>query len=83
LRTLLESEGYESWPKLTGGSGLHVMAPIERALAHREVHKYALKRAHRIAARRPDKCTTFAGAENRVGKLLRKGRDPSWRLAYG
>ena len=29
LRTLLQAEGLESWPKLTGGRELHVMVPIE------------------------------------------------------
>jgi bifunctional non-homologous end joining protein LigD len=42
------------------------------------VHKYALELANRIAARRPEKYTTLAGATNRVGRLfidcLRNGR---------
>jgi bifunctional non-homologous end joining protein LigD len=31
LKGMLEDEGYESWPKLTGGKGLHLMAPIQHA----------------------------------------------------
>jgi bifunctional non-homologous end joining protein LigD len=30
LRKLLADEGFDCWPKLTGGSGVHLMAPIER-----------------------------------------------------
>jgi bifunctional non-homologous end joining protein LigD len=32
LRDLLASEGLESWPKVTGGKGLHLMVPIARSL---------------------------------------------------
>src|SRR3954451_20722958 len=78
LRKLLADEGYDCWPKLTGGTGLHVMVPIDRALGHRQVHRYALELANRLAARRPDKYTTLAGASNRHGRLfidcLRNGR---------
>jgi bifunctional non-homologous end joining protein LigD len=78
LRDMLAREGLESWPKLTGGFGMHVMAPIERDLTHKEVHRYALDLAGRIAARKPRKYTTTAGASHRVGKLfidhLRNGR---------
>lgn len=28
MRELLEAEGLESWPKITGGKRLHVMAPL-------------------------------------------------------
>src|SRR5215211_7348296 len=34
LRALLQEDGYESWPKLTGGKGLHVMVPIEPSFGH-------------------------------------------------
>jgi bifunctional non-homologous end joining protein LigD len=27
LRKLLADEGFDCWPKLTGGSGVHLMAP--------------------------------------------------------
>ena len=29
LRRMLQDEGLEPWPKLTGGKGLHLMAPLE------------------------------------------------------
>ena len=32
LRKVLADEGFNCWPKLTGGSGLHLMVPIERSL---------------------------------------------------
>jgi bifunctional non-homologous end joining protein LigD len=78
LRDMLVKEGLQSWPKLTGGFGMHVMAPIERGPTHKEVHRYALDLAGRLAARKPRKYTTIAGASRRIGKLfidhLRNGR---------
>jgi bifunctional non-homologous end joining protein LigD len=34
LRLLLRHEELESWPKVTGGKGLHVMVAIERGITH-------------------------------------------------
>jgi bifunctional non-homologous end joining protein LigD len=28
LRDLLGAEGLDTWPKVTGGKGIHVMAPL-------------------------------------------------------
>ena len=78
LRDLLAVEGFDCWPKLTGGSGLHLMTPIERGLTHKQVHAYAKQIAAQIARRRPDKYTTIPGASHRIGRLfidyLRNGR---------
>jgi bifunctional non-homologous end joining protein LigD len=41
LRALLQAEGLESWPKLTGGPELHVMVPIEPELSWPEAHRYS------------------------------------------
>jgi bifunctional non-homologous end joining protein LigD len=75
---LLAEEGLDCWPKLTGGSGLHLMSPVERRMNHKQVHEYALMLAKRVAATNPRHYTTLAGASNRVGKLfidhLRNGR---------
>ena len=27
---LLEANGYETWPKVTGGKGVHIMVPLEK-----------------------------------------------------
>src|SRR5215213_8678327 len=39
LRDILADEGFECWPKLTGGSGLHLMAEIEPNLTHEQLHR--------------------------------------------
>ncbi|HET9448207.1 MAG TPA: DNA ligase D, partial [Steroidobacteraceae bacterium] len=38
LRDMLRAEGHTSWPKLTGGKGLHIVVPLEyeRKLSHDE-----------------------------------------------
>jgi bifunctional non-homologous end joining protein LigD len=78
LRDLLRMEGFDCWPKITGGTGLHVMAPIEPELTHKQVHAYAIHVAECVAMRKPEKYTTTAGASHRIGKLfidhLRNGR---------
>ena len=49
LRTLLQAEGLESWPKLTGGRELHVMVPIEPDLNAEEALRYSEQLAGRLA----------------------------------
>jgi bifunctional non-homologous end joining protein LigD len=41
LRALLQAEGLESWPKLTGGPELHIMVPIEPELSWQEARRYS------------------------------------------
>jgi bifunctional non-homologous end joining protein LigD len=63
LRDILASEGFECWPKLTGGSGLHLMAEIEANLTHEQLHRYTKSLAERLAHTKPGKYTTIPGAE--------------------
>jgi bifunctional non-homologous end joining protein LigD len=49
LRTLLQVEGLESWPKFTGGRELHVMVPIEPDLNQQEALRYSEQLAGRLA----------------------------------
>ncbi len=49
LRTLLKTEGLDSWAKLTGGPELHVMVPIEPDLDWREAERYADQLARRLS----------------------------------
>src|SRR5207249_515619 len=65
LRELLDAEGLDTWPKLTGGKGIHVMVPIERGLTHDEAHAYARDIAERLAGTAPDRYTTNAALAKR------------------
>jgi bifunctional non-homologous end joining protein LigD len=86
LRDLLDREGLPSWPKLTGGKGLHLMVPIERGLTHDEAHAYARNIAECLAATQPDRLVTSASLARRPGRLfldyLRNGRGTTAVGAY-
>jgi bifunctional non-homologous end joining protein LigD len=78
LRTLLQGEGHESWPKLTGGKGLHLMVPIEPSLSHDQARLYCRRIAQRVEATAPGKYTTSSAPARRTGRIyidyLRNGR---------
>jgi bifunctional non-homologous end joining protein LigD len=78
LRGRLQAEGLASWPKLTGGKGLHVMAPLERRMTHDAAHAYAKRLAQRLAATNTDRYVTVADPGSRTGRIfidyLRNGR---------
>jgi bifunctional non-homologous end joining protein LigD len=78
MRDLLIEEGLTSWPKLTGGKGLHLMVPITPDLDHDEAHRYCKELAQRFAAKDPGLYTISAALMKRPGRLfidyLRNGR---------
>jgi bifunctional non-homologous end joining protein LigD len=77
MREVLKREGFGSWPKLTGGKGIHLMAPLARPLAHDEAHRLARRLVSELAARFPDHYILSAQAHRR-GRIfldyLRNGR---------
>jgi bifunctional non-homologous end joining protein LigD len=51
----------DSWPKLTGGKGVHVMVPLgNRKMTHDQSHRFSRTLAEQIAAKQPDRLTTSA-----------------------
>jgi bifunctional non-homologous end joining protein LigD len=76
-REVLKTNGFDSWPKLTGGKGIHLMAPLERPLSHDEAHRIARRLVSELAARFPEKYILSAQARRR-GRIfldyLRNGR---------
>jgi bifunctional non-homologous end joining protein LigD len=78
LRRVLEEEGFKTWPKVTGGKGLHIMAPLSDAISHDEAHRYSRTIAERIAATDRSRYTVSASMAQRPGRLfidyLRNGR---------
>jgi bifunctional non-homologous end joining protein LigD len=77
LREILRREGHNSWPKLSGGKGVHVMVPIERQMTHDAAHRYTKRLAERLAA--TDRTLyTLSATSARGGRLfidyLRNGR---------
>ena len=82
MRELLRTEGLESWPKLTGGRGVHVMVPVEPELDWKEAHAYSHDIAERIAASAPDRYLTSAarGRDGRTAHCRRARHDGRGRL---
>jgi bifunctional non-homologous end joining protein LigD len=86
VRTLLQADGYESWPKLTGGKGLHLMVPIEPRIAHEQARDYCRRMAEAIARTAPERYTTSPDPKLRTGRIyidyLRNGRGNTAIGAY-
>jgi bifunctional non-homologous end joining protein LigD len=77
MRGLMKDEGLATWPKLTGGNGVHLMAPLDRPVAHDEAHRTARRLVSALADRFPDDYILSA-QESRRGRIfldyLRNGR---------
>ncbi len=69
LRELLQAEGLQNWPKLTGGKGVHLMAPLPEKMAHNAVHAYANTAGAAVRQQRSDRYLTSAQLSHRPGKL--------------
>ncbi|HEX2889438.1 DNA ligase D [Vineibacter terrae] len=69
MRALLRDEELDSWPKLTGGKGVHIMAPIEPDLDWDELRRYGQSLAERLAATAPQRYVTVAARDRRHGRL--------------
>jgi bifunctional non-homologous end joining protein LigD len=86
LRDLLQDEGLESWPKLTGGKGVHLMVPIARGMTHDTARAYCRRLAHRLERSRPRLYTISAAPQRRSGRIfidfLRNGRGTTAVGAY-
>jgi bifunctional non-homologous end joining protein LigD len=86
LRAMLEQESYRSWPKLTGGKGLHVMMPIEPKMSHDQARLYCRSIAQRLETTAPHKYTTSSAAARRTNRIyidyLRNGRGTTAIGAY-
>jgi bifunctional non-homologous end joining protein LigD len=78
LRRMLKDEGLDPWPKLTGGKGLHLMAPLDPVIDHDAARAYAKRIAQRLAATAPERHTLAAAPSRRAGRIfidyLRNGR---------
>src|SRR3954463_1533363 len=86
LRKLLHEEGLDSWPKLTGGKGLHLMVPIERDISHDAARLYCKRLAQRLEATAPARYTISSAPAKRKKRIyidyLRNGRGTTAIGAY-
>ncbi len=65
IREELTSLGLRSWPKTSGGRGLHVLVPLERHYTHAEVRSWAKEFTRRLASRYPGRMKLPHGATHR------------------
>ncbi len=86
LRRMLDEEGCKSWPKLTGGKGLHLMVPIDRRITHDQARVYCRRLAQRLAVTDLNRYTTSPQPHRRHGRIyidsLRNGRGATAIGAY-
>jgi len=86
MRDLLKAEGLDSWPKLTGGKGLHLMAPVTPDLDHDEARLYCRDLSQKLAATAPARYLTLSDPAKRKGRIfidyLRNGRGTTAIGAY-
>ena len=77
MRDVMKAAGLNPWPKLTGGKGIHLMAPLEPRISHDRAHKLARRLASELAARQLGQYVLSAKAD-RDGRIfldyLRNGR---------
>ncbi len=85
MREILQDEVLSTWPKLTGGRGIHVMAPLPKPIPHDEALCYAYRLVRRLAEKDPQHYMLSA-QENRSGRIfldyLRNGRGTTAIGAY-
>ena len=77
MRDVMKAAGLNPWPKLTGGKGIHLIAPLEPRISHDRAHKLARRLASELAARQLGQYVLSAKAD-RNGRIfldyLRNGR---------
>ena len=70
IRDELERWGLESFPMVTGGKGVHVIAPVRPTTEWPEVKAFCKTFAQRLADREPDRFTANMSKAKRKGRLF-------------
>ncbi|MCJ8190748.1 DNA ligase D [Sphingomicrobium aestuariivivum] len=70
VRDILKEMGLESWPMLTGGKGVHVVAPLDASAEWPAVKSFAERFARALAQDRPDQFTANIRKAKRGGKIF-------------
>jgi bifunctional non-homologous end joining protein LigD len=68
IRDLLGEMGLKTWPMLTGGKGIHVIAPLDQSADWDAVKSFAERFSRAIAEAEPERFTA------NIRKVQRKGR---------
>jgi len=70
VRDVLEALGLASFALLTGGKGVHVIAPIARRSSWDEVKTFSRNLAERLAATAPDRYVANMSKKKRKGRIF-------------
>jgi bifunctional non-homologous end joining protein LigD len=70
MRDLLGEVGLESFPMVTGGKGIHVVAPLHRRHSWEEHRDFAEAMARLMAERHPDRFVATMSKAKRKGKIF-------------
>ncbi len=82
VRDVLRGTGLQSWVKVTGGKGVHIVAPIERRVSWQQVADFAHNVADQLEARDGKRYVARASKAERRGRIfvdwLRNTRGATW-----
>jgi bifunctional non-homologous end joining protein LigD len=70
LRQRLDDLGLDSWPRWSGGKGLHVVVPLSRRNTWEEVKDFSRALAQRMTREQPRRYIAKASKEQRKGKIF-------------
>jgi bifunctional non-homologous end joining protein LigD len=70
LKVVLDELGLESFPKTSGGKGLHVVVPLTRRQGCSQVKAFSKAVAQHMAGVVPSRFSAVSGPKNRAGKIF-------------
>lgn len=70
IRDILDAVGLRCFPLLSGGKGVHLVAPLERRRVWPDVKAFARGLARTIAAAAPERYTATAAKASRTGRVF-------------
>jgi bifunctional non-homologous end joining protein LigD len=70
VRRRLENLNLESFPRLSGGKGIHVAVPLKTKYSWDEIKNFTQKFARQMARDTPDAYVTAMTKSSRVGKIF-------------
>jgi len=70
LRDDLAALGLKTWPMVTGGKGLHLVAPLDRGLAWQETEAFAGGFARIVAQQQRTRLVVTMGKRRRAGRIF-------------
>ena len=70
LREILADSSLESFPKVSGGKGVHVYVPLNTPVTFEETKAFAKGVAHLMESTYPDRITSIMRKDLRGGKIL-------------